>query len=273
MTDKRDDFSGFIGYGEAISILKEEWLNRVYNHDALIAIKKLPDNCIDLCITDPPYIMNKTSGSATSVGMAEKWQGMLKAGDKTANIVNEIKFKDWLPEVYRVMKNPSHFYVFVNDKNVQDMLNEATKVGFKLHNILVWKKNNKTPNKYYMKDCEFIIFFRKGKSFYINNKGDSQYQEIGYGEADFNGEELWEEQVLSINNINGKDKMHPTQKPVELIEKLIVNSSQPNQIVLDPFMGSGSTAVACKNTNRKYIGFEIDKKYLEVCQRRLGLSQ
>jgi len=202
--------------------------------------------------------------------MQEKWQGMLKAGDKTANIVNNIEFKDWLSELYRILKSPSHFYVFVNDKNVQDMLNEATKVGFKLHNILVWKKNNKTPNKFYMKDCEFIIFFRKGKSFYINNKGDSQYQEVDYGNLDCVGEELWEEQILKVNNINGKDKLHPTQKPVELLEKLILNSSQLGQIVFDPFMGSGSTAIASKNTGRKYMGFEIDKRYFDVCQKRLA---
>lgn len=232
-------------------------------------MKKIPDCSIDLCITDPPYIINKTTGSTTSTSMSEKWQGMLKAGDKTVNIENKIKFKDWLPELYRIMKYQSHFYVFVNDKNVQDMLNDATKVGFKLHNILVWKKNNKTPNKYYMKDCEFIIFFRKGKSFYINNKSDSQYQEIDYGKYDYDGEELWEEQVLKINNINGREKLHPTQKPVKLLEKLILNSSQPNQIVLDPFMGSGSTAIACINTNRKYIGFEIDKKYYDISLKRI----
>jgi len=135
-------------------------LNQVHNCDAIQSLKQLPDESIDLCVTDPPYILNKISGSSTSVGMAEKWQGLLKAGDKTAGIENKIRFKDWLPELYRVMKDRSHFYVFVNDKNVQDILNESTKVGFKLHNILVWKKNNKTPNKYYMKDCEFIVFFR-----------------------------------------------------------------------------------------------------------------
>jgi site-specific DNA-methyltransferase (adenine-specific) len=250
--------------------LKPEWLNKIYKHDAIEAMRRLPNNCIHLCVTDPPYIMNKTSGSATSCGMKEKWQGMLKAGDKTANIKNQIEFKDWLPELYRIMKEQSHFYVFVNDKNVQDMLNEATKVGFRLHNILVWKKNNKTPNKYYMKNCEFIIFFRKGKSFYINDKGSSQYQDVDYGELDYVAEdELWEEQVLKINNINGKDKLHPTQKPVELLEKLILNSSKEGDIILDPFMGSGSTAVACINTNRQYIGFEIDEKYIKICNKRI----
>ena len=154
---------------------------------------------------------------------------MLKAGDKNANIENNIKFSDWLPETYRILKEQSHFYVFVNDKNVQDMLNEATKVGFKLHNIIVWKKNNCTPNRWYMKSCEFVLFFRKGKSFPINELGTNQ---------------CLESPLFEIDSINGKKKLHPTQKPVEIIEKFISNSSKCGDIVVDLFMGSGSTGVA-----------------------------
>jgi len=213
-------------------------------------MKRIEDNSIDLCITDSPFKLNKTTGSMTSSSKQDKWQGNLVAGDKSANIKNDIKFSDWLPDVYRVLKPQSHFYTFVNDKNVQDMLNEAEKVGFRLHNILVWHKNNKTPNRWYMKDCEFILFFHKGKSFPINDLGCSQYFEV--------------------RNINGKDKLHPTQKPTEIIDKLILNSSKENDIVLDLFMGSGSTAVACINTNRKYIGFELEKKYCDIAVERVN---
>lgn len=209
----------------------------------------IEDESIDLVITDPPYKLNKTTGSMTSSSKTEKWQGMLKAGDKKANIDNEILFSEWLPKVYKMLKKDAHMYVFVNDKNVQDMLNEAEKSGFFLHNILVWHKNNKTPNRWYMKDCEFILFFRKGKSFPINNLGDSQ--------------------LMEFKNINGKDKLHPTQKPVELIQKLILNSSKIGDTVLDPFLGSGSTGVACISTNRKFIGIELDDKYYHIAKERI----
>lgn len=212
------------------------------------------DDCsIDLCITDPPYKLNKTTGSQTSSSKTQSWQGMLKAGDKKANIENDIMFSEWLPEVYRVLKEQSHFYVFVNDKNVQDMLNEATKVGFKLHNILVWKKNNCTPNRWYMKSCEFILFFRKGKSFIINDLGTNQ---------------CLESPLFEIDNINAKEKLHPTQKPIEIIEKLILNSSSENDIILDLFMGSGSTIVSAINTNRRFIGIELDDTYYEIATNR-----
>ena len=245
-------------------------LNKIYNEDCLEGMKRIPDNSVDLIVTDPPFKLNKTTGSMTSSSKQDRWQGNLKAGDKKANIHNDIKFKDWLLEVYRLLKPQSHFYTFVNDKNVQDMLNEASKVGFKLHNILVWHKNNKTPNRWYMKDCEFVLFFHKGKSFPINELGSSQCLDYGYEGLDFEKEDmLWEEQVLEVQNINGKNKLHPTQKPVELLNKIILNSSKENDIILDPFIGSGTTAIAAINTNRNFIGFEIDKHYCEIANERI----
>ena len=219
------------------------------NDDCLTILKGISTNSIDLVITDPPYKLNKTTGSMTSTSKAEKWQGNLKAGDKTANIINMVKFSEWLPEVYRVLKKDAHCYIWINDKNLIDLCNEAEKVGFKLHNILVWKKNNVTPNRWYLKYCEFILFLHKGKSFPIRNMGDAQLYEC--------------------DNINGKDKLHPTQKPIEYLERLIIKSSNEFDTVLDCFMGSGSTGVACKNLNRKFIGIELDDNYFNIAKERI----
>lgn len=221
----------------------------LWNEDCLNIIKTIPDNSVNLVITDPPYKLNKTTGSMTSASKVEKWQGNLKAGDKTANIINMVKFSEWLPEVYRVLKKDAHCYIWINDKNLVDLCNEAEKVGFKLHNILVWKKNNVTPNRWYMKNCEFILFLHKGKSFPIKNMGDAQLYEC--------------------DNINGKDKLHPMQKPIEYLERLIINSSNEFDTVLDCFMGSGSVGVACKNLNRKFIGIEKDEKYFKIAKERI----
>ncbi len=129
-------------------------------------------------------------------------------------------------------------------------MNVATKSGFRLHNILVWGKNNCTPNRWYMKNVEFILFLYKGKAFPINNFSSKQ--------------------LLSFTNISGKKKLHPTEKPVDLLKVLISNSSKINQTVLDPFMGSGSTGVAAMNLNRKFVGIEIDSKYFTIAQGRLS---
>ncbi len=160
---------------------------------------------------------------------------------------NDIKINEYIVEVYRVLKNSSHCYIFSNWSNLNEIITETEKVGFKLQNVLVWEKDNKVCNKYYMNQTEFILFFRKGNSKNINNMGTSN--------------------ILKIPNV--KNKLHPTEKPIELMKILIENSSNKNDIVLDCFAGSGSTGVACLETGRKFIGIEIDEKYFDIAKQRI----
>lgn len=217
--------------------------------DAVMKLSELKEKMFDLAVIDPPYKLNKTTGGISKTGFVDRWQGNIKGSDKKASIINDIKFNEWLPEVYKVLKDDSHCYIFTNDKNLADLQNEAEKVGFRLHNILIWKKNNSTPNRWYMKNCEFILFLYKGKAKPINDKGTSQF--------------------LEFKNKNGKEKYHPTEKPIELLKVLIENSSKEGDIVLDCFMGSGSTGVACKELNRNFYGIEIDEKYFSIAKERI----
>ena len=226
-----------------------EKLVELWQGDCLELIKQMPDGSIDCVVTDPPYKMNHSTGGCTNIGMKNKWLGNIKAGNTVMNFSIDIKFSDWLPEVFRVLKNGSHCYIFCNDKNIQELLNEATKCGFKESNILVWIKNNATPNRYYMKNLEFVLFLYKGKAKPINNMGSKC--------------------AVEVKNINGKSKLHATQKPVELLEIFINNSTKENDVVFDPFMGSGSTGVACVNTGRKFIGIELEKQYLYIAEKRI----
>lgn len=223
------------------------------NSDVLEELSLIPDEYFDMAIIDPPYILNKTTGGISKTGIVDKWQGNIKGSDRKASILNDIKFEKWLPEVYRVLKDNSHCYIWTNDKNLADLQKEAEKVGFRLHNILIWKKNNCTPNRWYMKTCEFILFLYKGKAKPINNKGSSQF--------------------FVYKNKNGKEKLHPTEKPVDLIKELIYNSSNENDIVLDCFMGCGSTGVACLEANRRFYGIELDEKYFKIAKRRIELIE
>lgn len=225
----------------------------LWQGDCLELLNEIPDESIDLVVTDPPYKMNHTTGSSTHIGMKNKWQGNIKAGNTVMGFASEIKFSDWLPCVYRVLKDGAHCYIFCNDKNIQELLNETTKVGFRESNVLVWIKNNATPNRYYMKNNEFILFLYKGKAKPINNMGSKT--------------------AISVRNINGKDKKHPTEKPTALLETYIENSSKQGDIVLDPFMGAGSTGIACKHTGRKFIGIEIDENYFNAAKKRIEATQ
>lgn len=233
--------------------------NHIYNMDFLDGVQLIPDNSIDLVVTDPPYKI--ISGGCRIKDNGDECSGILnrRRDEKRTDCVdevrsgkifkhNEIKFEQWIPEIYRILKDKTHFYVMTNDRNIQEILNISISNKFQLVNLLAWKKNNCTPNKYYMKNMEFILMFRKGSARNINNMGSKQ--------------------CFEIPNIIG-NKLHPTEKPVELMEVLIKNSSNENEIVLDPFSGSGSTAVACVNTNRQYLAFEIDKDYFELSCKRI----
>ena len=219
-------------------------LNKIFNMDCLEGMKEIQDNSVDLILTDCPY-KTIAGGSTTLSGGIFSSQESKKG---VHFIHNTIEFHEWVYECYRVLKEKTHIYIMVNDRNLHKLINECEKAKFKLVNILVWQKNKCTPNRYYMKNCEFIVMLRKGEAKTINNP-DSR-------------------QLIKTNNIIG-NKLHPTQKPVNLFEFLITNSTNEGELVLDMFMGSGTTAVACINTNRKYIGFEINEEYWITASQRI----
>lgn len=233
-------------------------MNELYNEDCLKVFKEIEDESVDLCVTDCPYKI--VSGGCTT-GKFKTPGGMLcKDSDKVDLIAldnlkkgklfnnNDIKFSDWLPELYRIMKPETHVYIMINARNLKDLQTEAEKTGFKFQNLLVWDKGNAVVNRYYMNAFELVLMLRKGPAKNINEMGTSN--------------------LLRIPNIIG-NKEHPTEKPIQLMEILINNSSKEGDIVIDPFMGVGATGIACKNLNRNFIGIEIDKKYFDIAKQRI----
>jgi site-specific DNA-methyltransferase (adenine-specific) len=213
--------------------------------DCLEILKTIPSESIDCLVTDPPYKI--ITGGDSNGKNSFRPKGILKGNRELMKTIP--KFSDWLPEMFRVLKDGSQNYVMVNSSNLLKMANEIEKTGFKIQNFLIWQKNNCTPSQFYMKNCEYTLFFRKGRSKYINDIGGSKT-------------------VHSFNNIIG-NKLHPTEKPIDLMEFYIRNSTNENDIVLDPFMGSGTTMLACKNLNRKGIGIEKEQMYFDIATQRL----
>jgi site-specific DNA-methyltransferase (adenine-specific) len=198
---------------------------------------------VDAIITDPPYKV------ITWWKNWEKWKPSWIL-TKNKQLMNHIpEFKDWLPKCYNILKEQSHIYLMTNMLNLKDMMIETERAWFYIHNILIWKKNNATPNRWYMKNCEYIIFAKKWKSKLINN--------------------CWNRVVEEFNN--PRNKLHPTEKPVELMEMYINNSSKEWELILDPFAWSWTTWVACKNTNRNYILIEKEKEYIDIINKRLWI--
>lgn len=220
--------------------------------DCLEIMKSIDSGSIDLVVTDPPYKVT-SSGNTPSGYINGHWRksnGEANPVAKKGGVFkhNKIRFDDWMPEVFRVLAEQTHFYCMTNDLHLSDVIESGIRAGFKRQNVLVWAKGMHTPTQYYFKNIEFIVMFRKGRAKYINNIGTKA--------------------LLDVKGIRGKE--HPSEKPSELMAILIENSSKIGELVLDPFAGSGSVGVACLNTGRKFVGVELDDKYYLMAKERIA---
>lgn len=221
----------------------------LYNDDCLKILKQIPDKSVDLIVTDPPYLITSRGNGGTSGGMFQK--KIVNKG-KVFN-ENSIDIQDWIDEFYRVLKNDTHCYIMTNNKNIYHYLDVINKSKFHYVKNLIWVKDNKIMGQTYMSQFEYVIMLRKGNHKKINNCGTSDV-------LVFPNKKLKDE--------NGKT-IHDTEKPVGLMKVLIENSSQENDVILDPFMGLGVVGVVCKETNRNFIGIEIDEKYFNITKDRI----
>lgn len=245
--------------------------NRVILGDTYEMIKDLPDKSIDLIVTDPPYEYT-TGGEGGAFGSKNQThhKEYIDVAKNTYRI-NERKVKNrndimhlssgidfsLLHELDRVMKK-INIYIWCSKAMVSRILNHYESKGCNI-DILTWHKTNPIPtaNNTYMNDTEYCIFARE-KGVRVNGTIDSKRK-----------------YYVTPLNIEDKDLyLHPTIKPLNIIKNLIINSSNEGDIVLDPFLGSGTTAVASKELGRNYIGFEINNDYYKIaCERLSGYSQ
>ena len=221
----------------------------LYNTDAIEWLKTLDNDSVDLIVSDPPYRVQQRGSSGLS-GIFKTKTGAEKELNSKLFQYNEVEVTDYASELFRILKPDNHCYIMTNDFNLRNFLNVFTDVGFHFTKLIIWDKQNKIANLYYMQQVEYILFMSKGRTKQINNCGTSN--------------------LLSISNIQNKNNDHPTEKPVELMEILIKNSSKEGDLVMDPFVGVGATALACQNLNRNFIGCEIDKKYYDTAMERLN---
>lgn len=266
-----------MGGGNNQALTKNMELDNIYNQDCRTALRELPDESIDCVASDVPYLLvgggcsegnyRTAKGHSQPSGTLnrqrtkhESLSGVLNDSEVQAEAVrhgkmfehNDIKFSEYLPELYRVLKKGTHCYLMINSRNLCELQTEAEKAGFVFQNLLVWNKSNSggTPNKYYMQKLEFILMLSKRPARNINEMGTPN--------------------LLSVPNIIGKgEQHHPTAKPVELMKVMIANSTNRGDVVLDPFAGGGSTLVAAQQLERHFIGMEIDPKYYQMALRNL----
>lgn len=224
----------------------EKYLNKITLGDSYELIKELPDKSVDLIVTDPPYLLETEGGNTTIAQSFANCASEIKPLSKGIEL-------EILDEFMRVMKKPN-IYIWCNKKQVLDYLNYFVGGHNCSFEIMTWLKSNPTPlcGGNYLIDEEFCLYFRKGIK--LNTRFETAFT-------------YWQ----TPKNKADKDLfLHPTCKPLYIIKMLIENSSNENDIVLDTFMGSGTTAVACQETNRQFIGFEISEKWVKVANDRLN---
>ena len=215
--------------------------------DARDGLATLGDDTIDMIFTDPPY--PTISGGAGQAGDGSP-SGMLAKNDGKIFEHNDIGIEQYASELYRVLKSPGHAYVMCNLLNLWQFHSVLTDVGFKVHNLLSWRKNTCTPNRWGMKNGEYIFLLRKGPARSLYNPSLKMIEDV--------------------NVVPYHSKTHPTEKPVDLIKQYVEASSQKGEVVLDPFMGTGSTGTACRAMGRRFIGFELSPEYFGAACSRLN---
>lgn len=212
-------------------------LNKIYNTDCLEFMCSMPDSCVDLVVTDPPYEIHTKGGGLGKRPVYEN--GAL------GKISQGFDAEATLEQIARICKK-INIFIFCSTKQKPRIMNWGYERGCNIAE-LAWYKPNAAPftNNTFKSDLENIIYIReKG----VKIKGISR---------------------LFTHNCGKSKYGHPTEKPLEIIEKLILVASNEGDLIFDPFMGSGTTAVACKELNRNFIGCEIEAKYCEIAEKRL----
>jgi site-specific DNA-methyltransferase (adenine-specific)/modification methylase len=251
--------------------------NIIYKGDCRKILKdKIFEKSIDLIFADPPYNLsgnglkwegNKTGGDWYM--MNEKWDKM--------TIPKYMKFtKEWISACNKALKDAGSIYIACSYHNIGEVMLVLKQLNFKINNVITWHKANAMPNmtrRTFTHSTEFVIWAAKGSGWIFNYK---KIKEIN-PERQKDGRlkqmrDLWKlPLVQGRERLRGEDgkALHPTQKPEEMLKRIISASSNKGDVVFDPFLGSGTTAVVAKKLGRNWIGIEISKEYCKIARKRL----
>ena len=248
---------------ESIFLSKEYKINSIYNVDCLELTKKIKDDSIDLIFADPPYNL---SGSNFKMKFTKSGGTDLNTNKGNWDRYTDAEFeeftKKWLSECFRILKKNGSIWVAGTYHNIYLVGYLMKKLGLDILNEVLWHKSDATPNlscTRFVADHENFIWARKGKGNIFNYK---DMKEMNGGKQ---MRAIW-----TRGKTAGGKKIHPTQKPEWLLERVILSTSNTDGIVFDPFIGSGTTAVVAKKLGRSYLGTELDREYYNKSIKRIN---
>jgi site-specific DNA-methyltransferase (adenine-specific) len=231
-------------------LLGELELNRIYQRDCIEGMRMIPDKSIDLIATDPPYEISRKTNFHKGNAKRKRHDYDFGEWDKADDDLIENAIR----EGYRVLRNGGVMYTFFDAHKINRITELYKEVGFKQIKVLPWIKTNPVPANCKVTYVNAVEFFVYG---------------VKKGSATFNVDRI-HLGVFETPICQGKERTaHKTQKPLRLFNELISISSNEGDVVLDPFMGSGTTAVAAAQLNRRYIGFEREPEYVQIANQRL----
>ena len=254
--------------------------NIIYQSNCIEVLnEKVDEGSVNLIFADPPYNLS---------GNGLKWKGNKTGGDWY--MVNEewdkmtapeyMQFtRKWIRACHRVLKDNGSIYISCTYHNIAEVMIVLKQLNFKINNIITWQKTNAMPNmtkRLFTHSTEFVVWAVKGKKWVFN------YEELKKinPEKQKDGSRKQMRDVWSLPLVQGKERLrgkdgralHPTQKPEEMLKRIIIASSNEGDLVLDPFLGSGTTVVVAEQLKRNWIGIEINKKYVEAAKKRIKKS-
>lgn len=225
---------------------------KLYNADSYALIAQMRENKLRVhhIITDPPYNISKPNNFPS---MRQRRQGVdFGVWDKGFDLVS------WIPQYVEILDKNGSMIVFCSYRFISLIAQALESSNMLVKDILIWQKSNPMPRnitRRYVQDLEFAVWaVKSGAKWVFNKPSDMPYLRS----------------IFTHSLVSGKEKLgHPTQKSLKLMKDLIQIHTNPNEIVLDPFMGSGSTGAACLELGREFIGIERDKKFFTMAQKRL----
>jgi site-specific DNA-methyltransferase (adenine-specific) len=242
-------------------------LNKIYNEDCLQGMSRIDSDTIDLIFADPPFHLNK------------------KFDNKNWSLEEYYEWcEKWITESFRILKSNGSFFIMTAQEHVGRMGYYLDKLGY-FRNLIIWYNSSMPVKNRFCRGYQPIYWYSRDNKNYTFNYGIEKRNSkavLPYGKENKAGsiKDIWDDIPFisggcmaskeAILETGSKKKAHPAQMPVRLIERIVTYCSNENDIVLDPFIGSGTTAIACLNTNRNYIGFESDTKYWYISQERIA---
>ncbi len=274
----RQKFSkNIITFEKKQKIKIDDFLNKTINGDGIVFLQQMPENSIDLIVTDPPYnLTKKYSTSVFNRKTDEKYSQWLE---------------QWVKECFRILKENGSMYVCCDWKS-SIILYEKLRKYFNVQNRITWSRDKgRASYKNWKNNIEDIYFVTKhAKKYTFNFKKIQILKKViaPYVNKDKEPKDwfildktkyrltshpnIWTDITIPFWSMK-ENTVHPTQKPEKVIAKLILASSNEGDIVLDPFLGSGTTSVVAKKLNRKYIGIEIEKDYVYLAEKRIQMTE